>query len=413
MANDIYIKHNFAQTPDGSFQQPYIHQVSVDSQTPLESQTQIVAQRIAQQPAIAQQPSRVSTQQQNTVSAQYTSQIQQNQPYTFQTLLQNVNRQVSLRDVDRQISYRTPSPSPSTYQVVENVQQPNTRPIPSSVQAPQPYSVQTPFEDDAHILVSYTARRPSPYISQQPVIVQVPGNAPSTQQTIREEIYVANATKRTELHRSVSASSSLANPGSINNYMHVSIFENDDDYNFYFRVRTDSNANGSKLLQLETGQTTMPTSGVGTIVVFFRFPAGSIPSSWAMDVGPISVTTSGAGSGGNITLSDGGSHPSSTYDMGNVVQFDGSSSFATWSEDSFGMNVQATGSLSSLSGAGTYVIGGSFPVRFRFNHSDNRGTLTQTYAVNMYNQFNVTYNQSPSPSPGFQPFGSFNPGDIR
>ena len=147
MANDIYIKHNFVQTPDGSFQQPYIHQVSVNSQTPLESQTQIVAQRIAQQPAIAQQPSRVSTQQQNTVSAQYTSQIQQNQPYTFQTLLQNVSRQVSLRDVDRQVSYRTSVRSPSTYQVTTNVQQPNTRPVPTSNLARFCFSVHIPFVD--------------------------------------------------------------------------------------------------------------------------------------------------------------------------------------------------------------------------------------------------------------------------
>ena len=415
MANDIYIKHNFVQTPDGSFQQPYIHQVSVNSQTPLESQTQIVAQRIAQQPAIAQQPSRVSTQQQNTVSAQYTSQIQQNQPYTFQTLLENVNRQVSLRDVDRQVSYRTPARQPSTYRVSTNVQQPNTRPVPSTTQAQYSNSVQNPFVDDeAHIVVSYTARRPSPYIVQQPVIVQTPGNAPSAQQSVLETIYVANSAKRTELHRNVTSSSSFANPGTIKNYMHVSIFENNDYEYLVLRVRTDTNTNSTKLIQLESGQTNMGTSGTGIALVQFGFPPGSIPSSWAMDVGPVTVTSSGAGSGGNVTLSDGGAHPNASYDMGNVVSFNGTSSFATWDEgSSFGMIVNANGSLSSLTGAGTYVIGGAFPVRFRFRHSDNRGILTQTYAINMYNQFNVTYNQSPSPGGGFSPGGQAPFADLR
>ena len=113
-------------------------------------------------------------------------------------------------------------------------------------------------------------------------------------------------------------------------------------------------------------------------------------------------------------MSDGGAHPNASYDMGNVVSFNGTSSFATWDEgSSFGMIVNANGSLSSLTGAGTYVIGGAFPVRFRFRHSDNRGILTQTYAINMYNQFNVTYNQSPSPGGGFSPGGQVPFADLR
>ena len=179
MSDDIFIKHD---KNGGSFQQPYIARVSVDSQEP------VIARRSYQYTNTGTQPftyqartpasSRVSTNFQNTITAQRDGQLtyQKQEPSTYAVRSPLIYQHAQPSTYDHRSPSTTPTRTPVIYQVSYQARQPNIYSVrspfiyqtPTDSREPTIYNHRSPLEYQHPSPLTYDHRSPLTYQHRSP-----------------------------------------------------------------------------------------------------------------------------------------------------------------------------------------------------------------------------------------------------